>query len=279
MYECWDLFRGKIMITKTTINNVNKYLNEKNIPFENFKNDLQLFEFAKTIRNKEKIAYMKEEKQSVGMKKTEISIILKTELWDERYFLSEGIQEVDYSAWDYADTEIILNGKNYFEYFTSFIDVINGKIIIHFKNNVIKQIKKNELLEIFDYIDLFFVDECKNITKKKAIKVFLIDSVFKKQKYEEIKEKKILQCENNIYNFLNDLKRRNYVCNQKEYSNEKGISGYFLFLDYLDFCKLNKTKPEQKKIFIQECKKNFEWKNKTKRIAKEIIKDTCFFIN
>lgn len=267
------------MITKTTINNVKKYLNEMGIHSENLKTDLQLFEFAKTIRTKEKISLMRDEQKAEGIKKIEISTILKTEYWDERYFYSEGIQEVDYSAWDYADTEIILKGPNYFEYFTSFIDVINAKIIIHLKNNIAKQIKKNELLEIFDYIDLFFIDEGKNIIRKKAIKIFLIDSVFKKQKYEEIKEKKILQYENNIYNFLIDLKKRNYVCNQKEYSNEKGISGYFLFLDYLDFCKLNKTKPEQKKIFIQECKNNFGWKNKTKRIAKEVIKDTCFFIN
>ena len=80
--------------------------------------------------------------QLKGIEQLEISAILKTEYFDERYFYSEGIQEVDYSVWDYADTEIIFTGKNYFEYFTSFIDALGNKIILHLKNKSIKHITK-----------------------------------------------------------------------------------------------------------------------------------------
>lgn len=262
-------------ITKTTIANVKKYLNDKGIKV-NYSDEEKLFELAKLIRNNEKIELMRKEKQLKGIEQLEISAILKTEYFDERYFFTEGIQEVDYSVWDYADTEIIFTGKNYFEYFTSFVDVIGSKIVLHLKNKSIKHITKSELIEIFDFYDLFIFDEDKNITKKKAIKVFLIDSVFKKQKYEEIKEKE--QKENNIYEFLNDLKNRNYICNNENYNDKKGLSGYFLFLDYQNFCTKNKTKPEEKKIFIKECKNNFKWICKSKRISTGFVKDTCFFV-
>lgn len=193
------------MITKTTINNVKKYLDEKNIPFENFKNDLQLFEFAKTIRNKEKIAYMKEEKQSEGMKKIEISIILKTELWDERFFYSEGIQIVDYSKYNnlflnFVPGEILFNfggnltGPNYFEFFSYFIDVYENYCQIS-TNEGKKTISKRDLTEIFKEIKLYVINEHLELLEKLMIKEFLKDCLYKKQTYQirEERRKEIIE--------------------------------------------------------------------------------------
>jgi hypothetical protein len=127
---------------------------------------------------------MKEEKAAEQQRQLKIIGILKTQYWDERFFYSEGIQEVDYNKWDYADTEIIFTGKNYFEYFTDFLDVDGSKVKLHLKNNTIKYITKNELAQIFDSFDLFIVDEYRNISRKKAIKVFLLGILYRKQKYE-----------------------------------------------------------------------------------------------
>lgn len=275
LYYFNDLFSLVIMKNLTIEKNIKKYLKEQNI--ETILTGKDLLNFAVSVRKAELDKLIIESKQCKDLiRKYEIESLKKQE-YNELFFISEGIQEMDYSVWDYADTEIILNGKNYFEYFTSFIDVSGKRITIHLKNNTIKHITKNELLEIFDSLFLYFIDENKNIVKKKAIKVFLTDTLYKKQKYEEIKDEE--QKDNNIYKFLNDFKNRNYICNNENYNDKKGISGYFLFLDYLDFCNQKKTKPEQKKIFIQECKNNFKWIYKSKRIASEVIKDTCFFIN
>lgn len=262
-------------ITKTTVKNATKYLDSLNIDIPNTKNDYQLVEFAKIIRNKEKIALMKEERTcNDEIRKIEIQTLLKTELWDLKFFLSEGIQEVDYSKWEYADTEIIFNGVNYFEYFTDFIDIINGRIIIHLKNKISKQITKNELMEIFDFLELSIIDSEKSLITKKAVKVFLIDCVFKEQKCQRI----IVPGENNIFEFIEDLKNKNFICNNEQYNNEKGLSGYFLYLDYVSFCISKQYKPELKKIFIKELRKKYRYINKSKRIYSQIIKDTVFYV-
>lgn len=193
MYECWDLFRGKIMITKTTINNVKKYLNERGIHSENLKTDLQFFEFAKTIRNKEKIALMREEQKAEGIKKIEISTILKTEYWDERYFYSEGIQEVDYSKYDKLFLNFIcaeelynhnkLEGPNYFEFFSSFIDVFENYCRVR-TNNGPKTMKKNDLIDIFADVKLYIINDNKQHQEKLMIKEFFKECLYRKQFYQ-----------------------------------------------------------------------------------------------
>lgn len=190
-------------ITKTTIENVKKYLKEKNIKV-NYSDDEKLFEFAKLLRNNEKIDLMRKEKQLKGIEQLEISAILKTEYFDERFFYSEGIQEVDYSKYDKLFLNFIpgeelynhnkLLGTNYFEFFSSFIDILPNYCRVR-TNNGNKTMKKNDLLEIFEDVKLYIVNEHKQLLEKLMIKEFIKDCLYRKQFYEmrEENQKRIME--------------------------------------------------------------------------------------
>ena len=170
----------------TVEKNIKKYLKRMNIE-TNFK-DVDLLNFAISVRQSELDKLIIELKSCTDEKRKLEIITLRKQKYNELFFYSEGLQEMEYDFdFSYFATEEKFTGTNYFEFFTYFIDVRENYCTLRTKHKE-KNIQKKELIEIFETLDLFFytIENNKVKTeKKKAIKQFLTETVFKKQYWEK----------------------------------------------------------------------------------------------
>ncbi len=182
---------SKYIINITTRKNIIKYLTDKQIKTE-LKN-IDLLNFAIAIRKSELDDLIIEYKEcKTKERKCEIQS-LKQQYFDERFFLTEGIQEVDYGKYDKLFLNFIsgeelynhnkLTGINYFEFFSSFIDVLPNFCRVR-TNAGQKILKKNDLIDIFADVKLYIVNEYREISEKLIIKEFLKSCLYRKQVYE-----------------------------------------------------------------------------------------------
>lgn len=191
LYYFNDLFSLVIMKNLTIEKNIKKYLKEQNI--ETILTGKDLLNFAVSVRKAELDKLIIESKQCKDLiRKYEIESLKKQE-YNELFFISEGIQEMDYSKFDKLFLNFIpgeelynhnkLEGPNYFEFFSSFIDVFENYCRVR-TNNGSKTLKKSDITDIFADVKLYIVNEKKQLLEKLMIKEFLKECLYRKQFYQ-----------------------------------------------------------------------------------------------